>query len=101
MLVAEREIEAGLRNVVAAISSALRPGTVIASPVLSTILLKCTMPLPGALRRPSPLLLPGDCLLLGTLGLRLLTGLAGSLRLLLSLRLRPLRLGLLRLLPLL
>jgi len=70
----------GFRNVVTAIASTLRPGAMIAIPVLSTIRLPCTMPLPAAM------LLPRDCLLprtlrllllalLGTLGLRLLRAL--------------------------
>jgi len=64
----------------------------IACPVLSPILLKRAMPLPAAILCPSPLLLPGDRLLLGALGLLL----SLLLRVLLRLRLRPLRLGLLR-----
>ena len=109
MLVAERETEAVLRDVVAAISSALRPGAMVALPVLSAILLQCGMPLPAAILCPSPLLLPGDRLPLGALGLRpLLLSLLGllplrllrGLRVLFRLRLCPLRLGLLGLLPL-
>jgi hypothetical protein len=67
VLTSEIEAEAGLRNVVTAIASTLCPGAMIAVPVLSTILLKCAMPLPSALLLPSPLLLPRDCLLLRTL----------------------------------
>ena len=67
----------------------------IACPVLRAILLKCAMPLPGALRRKSPLLLPGDRLLLGALRLLLLLRLLAGL-LLLSL-LSGLRVLLLRL----
>ena len=78
----ERKTEAVLRNVVTAIAPTLRPGAMIAGPVLCAILLKCAMPLPGALLLPSPLLLPRDCLLLGTLRLRLLPGLRGTLLLL-------------------
>ena len=93
MFIAEIEIEAGLRNVVTAIASTLRPGAVVALPVLSAILLPCTMTLPAAaLLYPSAPLLPRDCLLLRTLRL-LLTGLFGTLFLLL--RLRPLLLSLL------
>ena len=65
VLTPEIEIEAGLRNVVSAIASTLRPGAMVACPVLRAILLPCTMPLPAAaLLHPSPLLLPRDCLLL-------------------------------------
>jgi len=49
VLTPEIETEAVLRNVVTAIASTLRPSAMIAGPVLSTILLKCTMPLPAAL----------------------------------------------------
>jgi hypothetical protein len=68
----------------------------IARPVLGTILLKRSMPLPTAILCPSPLLLPGDGLLLGALGLRslllpsLLLLLLGGLRLMLLRLLRPL-----------
>ena len=72
MLTPERETEAVLRNVVTAIASPLRPGAMLAGPVLRTILLQRTMPLPGAVFCPSPLLLPRDCLLLGTLWLLVL-----------------------------
>ena len=67
VLTPERETEAGLRYVVTAIASALRPGAMIAVPVLSTILLERAMALPSALLLPAPLLLPRDCLLLRTL----------------------------------
>jgi len=90
----EIEIELGLRNVVTAIATTLGPGAMIAIPVLSTILLPCTMPLPAALLLPSPLLLPRDCLLPRTLRLLLLLALLGTLCLLL----RPLLLSLLGLL---
>jgi hypothetical protein len=63
MVTAEIETEAGLRNVVAAIASTLRPAAMIARPASSTILLPGAMPLPGALLRPSALLLPRDGLL--------------------------------------
>ena len=102
----EMETELGLRNVVTAITSTLRPGAMVAAPVLRTILLPCTMPLPGAALQPSPLLLPRDCLLPRTLRLLLLPGLLDlllRLRLLVSLLdlLLPLRLLLMGLLDLL
>jgi hypothetical protein len=53
----------------------------LACPVLRTILLQRSMRLPGAVLGPSPLLLPRDCLLLGTL--RLLPARLGTLGLLL------------------
>ena len=81
MAAPEREIEAGLRNVITAIASPLRPGAMLAGPVVHAILLQRTMSLPGAVSCPSPLLLPRDCLLLGTL--RLLPGRLGTLGLLL------------------
>jgi len=100
VLTPERQTEAVLRNVVAAIASPLRPGAMLACPALRTILLPRTMRLPGAVLCPSPLLLPRDCLLLGTLWLRLLSVRLGTLSLLLWLpllrdRLRPLLLRLL------
>jgi len=49
VLTPEIETKAILRNVVTAIASTLRPGAMIAVPVLSTILLKCAMSLPAAL----------------------------------------------------
>ena len=56
-----------------------------AGPVLHATLLKCTMPLPGAVLGPSPLLLPRDGLLLGALRLlALLLGRLGTLCLLLG-----------------
>ena len=94
----KREIEGGLRNIVAAVAPALRPSPMIAGPVLRAILLERSMALPAAIPHPALLLLPGDCLLPGAF--RLLTY---ALRLLLLLLLRPLW-GLLRpllLLPLL
>ena len=63
MVTAEIETEAGLRNVVAAIASTLRPAAMIACPASSTILLPGALPLPGALLCPSALLLPRDGLL--------------------------------------
>jgi hypothetical protein len=63
MITAEIETEAGLRNVVAAIASTLRPAAMIACPASSTILLPGALPLPGTLLCPSALLLPGDGLL--------------------------------------
>lgn len=48
VLTPEMEIEAGLRNVVTAVASTLRPGAMLAFPPLSTILLPCTMFLPAA-----------------------------------------------------
>jgi hypothetical protein len=42
------ETEGVLRNVVTAITSTLRPGAMVASPVLRTILLPRAMPLPAA-----------------------------------------------------
>ena len=63
MVTAEIETEAGLRNVVAAIASTLRPAAMIACPASSTILLPGALPLPGTLLCPSALLLPGDGLL--------------------------------------
>ena len=101
MVTPETESEALLRNVVTAIASTLRPSAMIAGPVLSAILLKCAMPLPGAVLLPPPLLLPRSCLLLRSLRLLLLPGLLGTLDLLvLWLPLRSL-LGPLRLLWLL
>ena len=88
----ETEAEGGLRNIVAAIASTLRPSAMIAFPPLSATLLPCTVPLPGALLLPSPLLLPRGCLLPRTLRLLLLPDLLGGLCLLL---LRPLLLSLL------
>src|ERR1019366_1210981 len=86
VLTPEIEAEAGLRNIVTAIASTLRPSAMIAFPALSTILLPRTVPLPAALFQPSPLMLPRDCLLLRTLRLLLLPGLLGTLcRLLLRL----------------
>jgi hypothetical protein len=55
----------------------------VASPVLSTILLERSVSLPAALLAPSLLLLPGDGLLLCALWLPLLLGLLSSLSLLL------------------
>jgi len=69
----------------------------IAVPVLRPILLKRTVPLPGAMLCPSPLLLPRHRLLLCALRLLLLPGLLGTLCLRL-LRPLPLRLGRLRVL---
>jgi hypothetical protein len=93
VLTSEIETEAGLRNVVTAIAPTLPPGAMIAVPVLSPILLKCAMPLPGALLLPSPLLLPSDGLLLSAL--RLLLGLPGTLSLALLQWLLPIQLDLL------
>ena len=81
MLTPERESEAVLGNIVTAIASTLCPGAMLACPVLRTILLQRSMRLPGAVLGPSPLLLPRDCLLLGTL--RLLPARLGTLGLLL------------------
>lgn len=66
-MVSKGETETVLRNVVPAITSALPPSAMLASPVLSAILLPRAMPLPGARRRISALLLPGGCLLLRAL----------------------------------
>src|ERR1035437_8919214 len=92
VLTPETEAEGGLRNIVAAIASTLRPSAMIAFPPLSATLLPCTVPLPGALLLPSPLLLPRGCLLPRTLRLLLLPDLLGGLCLLL---LRPRLLSLL------
>jgi hypothetical protein len=48
-LTPEVKTEAGLRDVVAAITSALGPGAMIAFPPLSTTLLPSAIPLPAAL----------------------------------------------------
>ena len=69
----EIEIELGFRNVVTAVASTLRPGAMIAIPVLRTILLPGTMALPAAALCPSPLMLPRDCLLPRALRLLLLS----------------------------
>src|ERR1039458_2534238 len=59
VLAAETEIEAGLRNVVTAVASALLPGAMVGRPVLGAILLPGVFRLPtAALLYPSPLLLP-------------------------------------------
>src|ERR1017187_10156000 len=93
---AETEIEAGLRNVVTAVASALLPGAVVGRPVLGAILLPGTFRLPtAALLYPSPLLLPRTGLLLVALGLNLRLRLRGALLLWLGV------LGALRLLGLL
>ena len=64
MATPEMEIVGVLRNVVTAIASTLRPGAMIAVPILIAILLPGTMRLPAAaLFQPSLLLLPCDCLL--------------------------------------
>ena len=100
----ETEIEAGLGNVVTAVAATLRPGAVVAIPVPVAALLPATVPLPCALRGPSPLFLPRNCLHLRTLGLLLLPSLLWTLRLLLPGLLWALRLllrGLLRTLRLL
>jgi hypothetical protein len=91
----ETEIEAGLGNVVSAIAATLRPSAMVAVPVSVATLLPRAVLLPGALRGPSPLLLPLNRLLLRTLGLLLLVSLLGTLRRLLPGLLRTLR----RLLP--
>jgi len=97
VLTPEIEAEAVRGNVVTAIASTLRPSAMIAVPVLRPILLKRTVPLPGAMLCPSPLLLPRHRLLLCALRLLLLPGLLGTLCLRL-LRPLPLRLGRLRVL---
>jgi len=98
MPAAEIETEAGLRNVVSAISAALSPRAVIGSPVSRAILLPVTGPLPAALPDPAFLLLPGSRLLLRTLYWRLVVPLSALLLRLLLRLLSPLRLLLLRLL---
>jgi len=98
MPAAEIETEAGLRNVVSAISAALSPRAVIGSPVSRAILLPVTGPLPAALPDPAFLLLPGSRLLLRTLYWRLVIPLSALLLRLLLRLLSPLRLLLLRLL---
>lgn len=97
----EIEAEAVLRNVVATVASTLRPGAMLAFPLLSAPLLPGALPLPAALLQPSPLLLPRDCLLLATARLLLLSILMNTLSLPLGLILPDLllRLLLLRLLP--
>ena len=96
VLAAETEIEAGLRNVVTAVASALLPGAMVGRPVLGAILLPGIFRLPtAALLYPSPLLLPRSGLLLVALGLNLRLRLRGALLLWLGL------LGALRLLGLL
>jgi hypothetical protein len=72
VLTPEIEAEVGLRNVVAAIASTLRPAAMFLIPMLSATLLPRTLPPPGTLLLPSTLLLPRACLLLGTLRLDLL-----------------------------
>jgi len=59
VLPAEVQIEAVLRDVVAAVTSTLRPGAMVGAPVSRTALLKGVVSLPAALLQPSPLLLPG------------------------------------------
>ena len=98
MPAAEIETEAGLRNVVSAVSAALGPRAVIGSPVSRAILLPVTGPLPAALPDPAFLLLPGSRLLLRTLYWRLVIPLSALLLRLLLRLLSPLRLLLLRLL---
>ena len=73
----------------------------LAPPVLRSILLPCSLPLPGAWLYPPPLLLPCDCLLAGALRLLLLGLLRPLLLLRLLSRLSVLLLGALRLLLLL
>jgi hypothetical protein len=59
VLAAETEIEAGLREVVTAVASALLPGAMVGRPISGAILLPGVMRLPpAALLNPSPLLLP-------------------------------------------
>jgi hypothetical protein len=72
----------------------------LAVPTSSATLLPGSIPPPGTLSQPSPLLLPRGCLLPGTLLLLLLPGLLRSLPLLLLLAacLRLLRLSLIALL---
>jgi hypothetical protein len=48
VLASEIEIEAGLRNVITAVASTLRPGAMIGGPVLGPILLPGIVPLPAA-----------------------------------------------------
>jgi hypothetical protein len=81
----EVEIEAGLRNVVTAIASTLRPGAMVALPVLSAISLPGVVPLPAAAVLPSCLRLPRSRLLLRALRLLLLAGLLDRFLLLLLL----------------
>ena len=61
---AEIEAEAILRNVVTAVAPALRPGAMVAGPVLRAILSEGRVLLPAAAPLPSPLLLPRMRLLL-------------------------------------
>ena len=93
MAVPESEIEVGLGNDEPTIASTLRPGAMVAAPLLTTALLPSRMRLPGTLRRPSPLLLPRGRLHLCPL--RFLCGRLRTLRLMGRLRLSPV-LGLLR-----
>ena len=61
------EAEPVLRDVVTAIAAALPPSTMLALPMLGTILLPGTMALPATLLHPTSLLLPGASLFLSTL----------------------------------
>jgi hypothetical protein len=70
MLPAEIQIETIARDVISAVTSALRPGPMIGCPVLGTILLPVVVALPTAVAEPSALLLPASGLLLRALGLR-------------------------------
>jgi hypothetical protein len=79
----ERNAELLLGDVITAVASPLGPGAMVAGPVLRTILLPGTVPLPSAtLLQPAPLLLPGDCLLLCALRLLLLPNRHGAMCLL-------------------
>jgi hypothetical protein len=79
-----------LRNKETAIASALGPRAMVIIPPLTPLLLPRAVRLPGSLRRPPFLLLPGSGLFLGTLGLLLLGGRLGTLRLLRLRHLGPL-----------
>ena len=67
MLRTKRKSETVLRNVVAAISAALRPSAVIGRPMCGAMLLPSCVPLPTASLLPSALLLPTARLFLGAL----------------------------------
>lgn len=69
MAIPEGAIKAGLRNEEAAITSTLRPGAMVATPLLTTALLPSGVRLPRTVHRPSPLLLPRGRLHLGPLRL--------------------------------
>jgi hypothetical protein len=67
VLRAKVEIEAILRDIVAAIAAALLPGAMLLLPVSRTALLPRGLSLPPSALEPSPLLLPVAGLLLATL----------------------------------